>query len=356
MLRAIYILLLNLHPGNFRQRFGAEMLEVFEDAPARAGRILLIGDGLVSLLRQWLLRTEYRRPVQPRLVYEAGGGSFPRFRTLDHVPLRRPAVFGGAGLAAIAFGLIAALIGREGYQQSLLLGAYHPRPGLLSVARSSFEENLNARVQFAHPPEDPLNGIAAVYFKVVRALGVLDANKDLVISPWEIFTAPAGLRRLDGNHDGKLSAEELGFSLGSNSMSEEFAHRSRLAFMRENPALAVLDENHDGELSTAEIANSFRTLTALDRNGDGSLTPDEVIPDQQIARSATLFMALDANGDGFISREERNNRNESSLQNLLENADRNQDGYVTLGEFKTEYLLRIEHKHQLDAARRRGIR
>jgi hypothetical protein len=45
MLRAIYLLLLNLHPGNFRLRFGAEMLDILEDARGLAGRILLIGDG-----------------------------------------------------------------------------------------------------------------------------------------------------------------------------------------------------------------------------------------------------------------------------------------------------------------------
>ena len=44
------------------------------------------------------------------------------------------------------------------------------------------------------------------------------------------------------------------------------------------PIIEVLDTNHDGELSAAEIAAAPTTLLALDRNGDGILTRDELCP------------------------------------------------------------------------------
>jgi hypothetical protein len=42
------------------------------------------------------------------------------------------------------------------------------------------------------------------------------------------------------------------------------------------PAIvAALDANHDGVIDAVEIANASAALKALDRNGDGKLTPDE---------------------------------------------------------------------------------
>jgi EF hand len=122
--------------------------------------------------------------------------------------------------------------------------------------------------------------IASAYFKAIRVLNALDADHDLTISQWEIITAPAALRRLDTNHDGRLSAE-CGFFLGANTVvSPEFVKRARGEFMRDNPVLATLDADHDGVISASEIENSSSALRKLDRNGDGSLTPDELIPDR----------------------------------------------------------------------------
>jgi hypothetical protein len=57
MIRTLYRCLLQLHPPAFRRRFAGEMLWIFEEtwASSRAGSLLL--DGLLSLLRQWLLRS-----------------------------------------------------------------------------------------------------------------------------------------------------------------------------------------------------------------------------------------------------------------------------------------------------------
>ena len=53
-------------------------------------------------------------------------------------------------------------------------------------------------------------------------------------------------------------------------------HRSGPHHRPPPPAIiAALDANHDGVIDAAEIANASAALMALDKNGDGQLTPDE---------------------------------------------------------------------------------
>jgi hypothetical protein len=56
MTRFFYRGLINLHPRAFRERFGDEMLCVFDEA-ASTGVATLFADGLGSLARQWLFRS-----------------------------------------------------------------------------------------------------------------------------------------------------------------------------------------------------------------------------------------------------------------------------------------------------------
>ena len=74
MLRLLYLWLIRLHPLCFRQRFGEEMLEIFEEVSARGGVAALFADAFVSIFRQWVLRVEFREPI---LVAE------PIFRCFD---------------------------------------------------------------------------------------------------------------------------------------------------------------------------------------------------------------------------------------------------------------------------------
>ena len=56
MTRGLYASLLRLHPPAFRRQFGAEMLWVFDEARVSEGAIVLLFDGVISLVRQWFLR------------------------------------------------------------------------------------------------------------------------------------------------------------------------------------------------------------------------------------------------------------------------------------------------------------
>jgi len=126
----------------------------------------------------------------------------------------------------------------------------------------------------------------------------------------------------------------------------------RRAFMRVNPVLAALDADHDGEISAAEIMNSSSALNKLDRNGDGILTPDELLPDQEAIQAAVIMMRLDKNGDGSISRAELESPDAEPLREVLQSADRNQDGLTTQDELTTELRLRAESRKLSENAQR----
>ncbi len=53
-----YALLIRLHPPSFRKRFAQEMLWIFDEAANSWGASSLFCDAILSLLRQWLVRSQ----------------------------------------------------------------------------------------------------------------------------------------------------------------------------------------------------------------------------------------------------------------------------------------------------------
>src|SRR5271154_5730111 len=82
MTRLIYRLLLQLHPVRFRRRFSEEMLLIFDESPNQAS---LLTDGVVSLARQWLLRSGLWKWVLAAL-----GALLTLLPALVVVPVRPP--------------------------------------------------------------------------------------------------------------------------------------------------------------------------------------------------------------------------------------------------------------------------
>ena len=58
MMSLLYALLVSLHPRSFRKRFAPEMLGIFDEAAPSWGAGSLFLDAILSLLRQWLIRSE----------------------------------------------------------------------------------------------------------------------------------------------------------------------------------------------------------------------------------------------------------------------------------------------------------
>jgi len=57
-MRALYCGLLWLHPSSFEERFGEELLWIFDIERGSGRSIALLLDCLVSLCRQWLFRSD----------------------------------------------------------------------------------------------------------------------------------------------------------------------------------------------------------------------------------------------------------------------------------------------------------
>ena len=56
MTRVLYQWLVRLHPASFREQFGEEMLWIFDECAGKEV-VLLLGDGVASLSRQWFIRS-----------------------------------------------------------------------------------------------------------------------------------------------------------------------------------------------------------------------------------------------------------------------------------------------------------
>jgi hypothetical protein len=347
MLRWLYIQLLWAHPAQFRRRFCDEMLEIFDLAGGRRESLRFFFDGLISLVRQWTIRSEFRQPWQP--AGATGNGLV--FHLIEPYKLRPLTQVQGALIAMLLLlGVVAAMNhGRK--LRGFAIGVHSSRPGLIAIDRDSVgAADLSTTVRIGPERDDPWRPLAIPYFRLVRVLHALDTDGDLAISRGETINAPTTLRKLDLDHDGALSAEECGFIPGK--FDPAIIGRLRRNFMREHPVLAALDSDIDGGISAAEMANSLATLRTLDRNRDGFITAAELIPDESETQAGAILSWLDIDDDGNLSPDERFTGDALPLKALLNSADHNRDGRVTLAELIAELALRTETRRHLEWARR----
>lgn len=256
MLRSFYRLALLAHPRTFRERFAEEMLDIFDQTSGRRDGLWLAGDAIWSLWRQWALRPEFRRGASAPPSTSNG----PVFALIGHHRPPTTAFAQGTFTAALLF-VSLAMVGVGGSdRRAFIVGARGSTSSWAGLtARGTAALDTEVRVK---PADDTPSRIRAVrYFRAIRVLFVLDADRDLRLSPWEIATGPAALRALDRDHDGRLSGADCGWA-GSKEADDR-------RFMSSHPVLAALDVNHDGAISGEEIARSGSALRALDRNGDG---------------------------------------------------------------------------------------
>jgi len=201
----------------------------------------------------------------------------------------------------------------------------------------------------------------------------IDANHDNTLSSAEIDGAPAALKTLDRNNDGRLASEELMPPMGRGGEGRGGEGRGREAEGRmgmpggrggeigETPAtspdelvamLMTFDTNKDGQLERSEVPERIQGIfDRADANKDGKLTSDEIKKSAAAAPQPNrggregregreggrgpagfadkLLTALDTNKDGVLSADEMANA-PASLRTL----DLNKDGQLTPDEYR----------------------
>lgn len=209
--------------------------------------------------------------------------------------------------------------------------------------------------------------------------GALDTNRDNTISSAEIDNAPAALKTLDRNNDGRIAGDELMPAVGrEGGRGREGGGREgmggRAGEPGETPAtspdelatmLMSFDRNNDGQLERSEVPERLQGIFArADINKDGKLTADEIKKSAAAAQQPNamggregregreggrpggqdgpgrggpgrggftdkLLTALDANKDGALSADEIANA-PAALRTL----DTNHDGQLTPDEYR----------------------
>jgi hypothetical protein len=161
-----------------------------------------------------------------------------------------------------------------------------------------------------------------------QALPTLDKNGDGKLTPDELF-GPMGAR--GGMPGQQAGAGFRGRGAGMQPMAAN-GTGGRGPGGPPQPMFAALDTNHDGVVDANEIANADKALLTLDKNGDGKLTPDELfgprgVPGMGPSVENRFFNVLDANHDGIIDATEIAN-----APTYLSALDKNGDGQLTADE------------------------
>jgi len=182
------------------------------------------------------------------------------------------------------------------------------------------------------------------------AVLAIDTNHDGKFSVEEIAAASAGLITLDKDHDGQLTSLEY-----LPSQTDPNANKPDETVQR----LMGLDRNGDGTLTKDEIPERMQGLfTRIDTNKDGKLTPDEIrasattqrgpVGRPQSGGEATrmdpVLNAIDADHDGILSAAEI-----AAAPTAFKSLDKDSDGELSASELRLRQMTASDRaKHMLD--------
>ena len=103
MLRHLYRCGVRLHPSSFRERFGDELLYIFDQQRGTLAAFGLVLDSFLSVLRQWTFQLHLGIGLTTTSVVQQTSNGAPLFATIDSFRPRTSAIVHGMVLSIILF-------------------------------------------------------------------------------------------------------------------------------------------------------------------------------------------------------------------------------------------------------------
>lgn len=196
------------------------------------------------------------------------------------------------------------------------------------IARSEFVDVSSRPPKLRHP--HPMRDAVA---RAKLNLASFDKNKDGLIQREEYPGDAAKFREYDRNRDDALSPAE-----NAAMAADEIADvRKKMKSPNRYEFLVLFDVDRSNSVTADEYDGSPADFKKYDKDGDGTVTYDELYPEQMEMRrmaaagpkpeDLSLLHTMDANKDGKVARDEFKG-NDAAWKRL----DRNEDGVLTIAD------------------------
>jgi len=271
VIRFFYLCLLRLHPRNFRQQFAEEMLWIFCQTKRPREIALLFSDAFLSLLRQWILRSKYRRRRPNQTASRETVAGVPAFYVIESSSLSIGVLFNGALLSLAAFGVAAFAIAHGGGSGTIRLPRVVIHPADITPAEAMESPHGVAR------PDATLERVP------VSRQPVAHIDPEAPSAVWDRLLSGA----LQDSHTGALKLSRKKSSSDARNGSDLIT-QAKGSTAQAAALFSLLDKNQDSKISRDEIPasrdNPLRELLdRADLDEDGLVTAEEL---EQALRSA----------------------------------------------------------------------
>jgi hypothetical protein len=303
MLRSLYRYVLRLHPPAFRKRFADEMLSIFDDSIGRLSALRLLGDGLLSLARQWGLRPEFWREFSPTQPPISDG--IPSFSTLDPFRPRAGAVIPGLVLSTAVFCMTCFAIK---YSWVRVLHLHIPSvqfdsPPSAQTNPDSVVKDAVERASIPPHPEDRASDIEAALPSATEASGpaLITSQSSIVQTPVRKLSAPAlpQLQERSGSRPTMGIVAQPTLGLNPKSANPDDFQASPLSLLARNQPHAQQPEDASSATNVGPVEDVKLDAAERRRVIDGAianLTKYYIDPDVA-QKMAEALLAHEKNGD-----------------------------------------------------------